>query len=274
MQLGIFAKTFPGTTPATVMHAAKSTGFETVQYNMACSGLSSMPDEIPDETIEDIRSVTKETGISICALSATYNMIHPFTDERAKGHRRLGVIAKAAAHAGIPMLTLCTGTRNPDDQWARHPQNNTRGAWRDLLHSVEIAVQYAEQHNLHLGIEPELANVVSSAAKAKQLIDEIQSQRIKVVFDPANLFERETQTQQNRIISEGLALLAPHIAMAHAKDRNADGHFVAAGKGVLDYAHFIRELKNTGFDGPLITHGLAADEAPGVAALLRNHLTP
>ncbi len=271
MQLGIFAKTFPGTDPASVLHLAKSAGFATVQYNMACSGLGAMPDEIPDSAIAAIRNASQSNNI--CALSATYNMIHPFTDERSKGHRRLGVMAKAASDAGIPMLTLCTGTRNPEDQWSHHAHNNTRGAWRDLLHSMEIAVQYADQHNLLLGIEPELANVVDSARKAKQLIDEIKSPRIKVIFDPANLFERENLGEQRRIISESLNLLSPHIAMAHAKDRDADGNFVAAGKGVLDYPHFIRELTKSGFNGPLITHGLTAEEAPGVATFLRQHLS-
>jgi sugar phosphate isomerase/epimerase len=273
MQLGIFAKTFAGTDPVSVLRAAKSAGYETVQYNMACSGLAAMPDEISEKSISDIRQAATETSTTIAALSATYNMIHPYTDERAKGHRKLAVAAQAAAAANIPMLTLCTGTRNPDDQWAHHPQNNTRGAWRDLLHSMEIAISLAEQNNLFLGIEPELANVVSSARKAKQLIDELKSSRVKIIFDPANLFERVNLKDQLRTVSEGLDLLSSHIVMAHAKDRNADGDFVAAGKGVLDYSHFIRELTKTGFNGPIVTHGLTANEAPAVAMFLRSHLT-
>jgi sugar phosphate isomerase/epimerase len=272
MQLGIFAKTFPGTDPLTVLNAAKTAGFKTVQYNMTCSGLPAMSDHIPNTAITAIRDAVETTGITISALSATYNMIHPYTDERAAGHRRLSIMAKAAASAKIPMLTLCTGTRNPDDQWANHPQNNTRGAWRDLLHSMEIAITLADQHNLFLGVEPELANVANSAQKAKQLIDELQSSRVKIVFDPANLFERTTLDDQRRIISDSLDLLAPHIAMAHAKDRNAEGEFVAAGKGVLDYHHFIRRLMTSGFTGPLITHGLSADEAAHAATFLCSHL--
>jgi sugar phosphate isomerase/epimerase len=274
MQLGIFAKTFAGSDPETVLAAAKAAGFTTVQYNLACSGLAAMPDDVPDDTIVSLKRAVTSEGITIAALSATYNMIHPFTDERAKGHRRLAVIAKAAAQTGIPLLTLCTGTRNPDDQWSHHPQNTTRGAWRDLLHSMEIAITLAEQHDFALGIEPELANVVNSAAKAKQLIDELQSPRVKIVFDPANLFERESIVDQRRIISEGLDLLAPHIAMAHAKDRTAEGDFTTAGQGVLDYPHFLRELTKCGFRGPIITHSLSAAEAPAVSAFLRTQLKP
>ena len=57
--------------------------------------------------------------------------------------------------------------------------------------------------------------------------------------------------------------------MAHAKDRDADGGFVAAGRGVIDFAHFISCLRACGFDGPLVTHGLTEAEAPSVATFLK-----
>jgi sugar phosphate isomerase/epimerase len=44
---------------------------------------------------------------------------------------------------------------------------------------------------------------------------------------------------------------------------------VAAGKGVIDFPHFIGELRRVGFDGPLVTHGLSESEAPAVATFLR-----
>jgi hypothetical protein len=50
MQIGVFAKTFPGDVPRAVFTACRDAGFHTVQYNMACSGLGSLPPEIPAET--------------------------------------------------------------------------------------------------------------------------------------------------------------------------------------------------------------------------------
>ena len=67
------------------------------------------------------------------------------------------------------LLTLCTGTRDPDDQWRRHPGNDTPEAWRDLLASMDVALAVAEDYDLHLGIEPELANVVDSASRARRM---------------------------------------------------------------------------------------------------------
>jgi sugar phosphate isomerase/epimerase len=272
MQLGIFAKTFEGKSAAEVLPQVKAAGFATAQYNMACSGLPSLPGEIEDGVVAVISDAVKESGVSLCALSATYNMIHPDPLVREKGHGALRALAKAASQLAIPLLTLCTGTRDPHDQWRWHPGNDGQDAWRDLLRSMERAIAIADEFGVELGIEPELANVVSSAAKAKQLIGDMKSARLRIVLDPANLFEIATQGEQRRTVSYAIDLLTGHIAMAHAKDRAADGAFVAAGKGVLDYPHFLGQLRKSGFTGPLVTHGLTAAEAHAVAAFLRNQL--
>ena len=54
-------------------------------------------------------------------------------------------------------------------------------------------------------------------------------------------------------------LLGPDIIIAHAKDLDHDGEagHLAAGKGLLDYAYYLGLLKQAGFKGPLLLHGLA-----------------
>ena len=119
------------------------------------------------------------------------------------------------------------------------------------------------------GIEPELANVVSDAASARRLIDELRSPRLRIVLDPANLFETAAPEARRTIIEGAVDLLAGRIAMAHAKDRDAAGGFVAAGHGVIDFPHFVQCLRAAGFAGPLVTHGLSEAEAPAVATFLK-----
>jgi sugar phosphate isomerase/epimerase len=166
-------------------------------------------------------------------------------------------------------VTLCTGTRDPDDQWRIHPGNADPSAWHDLRAELEKAIVLAEAHGVKLGIEPELANVVSSARRARGLLDELRSPALVIVLDPANLFEKASAAGRRQLIAEAIDLLGPDLAMAHAKDRAADGSFVAAGTGVIDFADFVARLRRAGFGGPLVTHGLAAHEAPAVAARLK-----
>lgn len=268
MRFGIFAKTFSGTDPDAVLAQVKAAGFAAAQYNMACSGLPPMPDEIPPEVAAAVANAAKQHGISLCAVSGTYNMAHPDTAVRADGLRRLEVIAAACAAMGTTLITLCTGTRDPDDQWRGHPDNSSPEAWRDMSAEMEKAVVIAERFGVRLGIEPELANIVDSAAKARRLLDEIGGPVLAIVLDPANLFEREELAEQRRIVAGAIDLLADRLVMGHAKDRTASGAFATAGQGVLDYPHYLSCLRAIGFTGDLVTHGLAAHEAPGVAAFL------
>ncbi len=272
MRIGIFAKTFPGSDPATVLAAVANAGFDVAQYNMACSGLDPLPDTIPNETATAIRAEAAAAGVEIAAVSGTFNMIHPDPTIRADGLRRLAVLVAAAPRMGTRLVTLCTGTRDPADPWRAHPDNGTPEAWRALTASMEIAIAAAEASDVTLGIEPEFANVVSSAGAARRLIDEMKSPRLRIVIDAANLFETASPAERRNIVTRAVDLLADRIVLAHAKDRAANGDFVAAGKGVLDYPHYLAELRRIGFEGPLVTHGLGAAEAPGVGAFLRQSL--
>ncbi|MDQ6435277.1 sugar phosphate isomerase/epimerase [Mesorhizobium sp. LHD-90] len=268
MQIGIFAKTFPGTDPTGVLAAVRKAGYATTQFNLACAGLPSMPEAVPAETIAAIAAAAKASGVSLAALSGTYNMAHPDKVVRDDGMHRLGVVIEVAATLSIPLVTLCTGTRDPDDQWAHHPGNADPSAWADMAGEMEKALELAERCHVDLGIEPEQANVVTSAADAMRLIAEMGSSRLKIVLDPANLFEQATPGQARVIVADAVERSAGHVAMAHAKDRHADGRFATAGQGVVDFSDFAARLKKTGFDGPLVTHGLSSEEAPGVARFL------
>ena len=144
---------------------------------------------------------------------------------------------------GSNLLTLCTGSRDPNDQWRHHAQNVTSDAWGDMVQEFAHLIAIAEREDIYLGIEPELGNVVSTPAKAAALIKEMQSNRLRIVFDAANLFEQAQTPDVRKLIEQGLDRLSGHIALAHAKDRNAKGAPCAPGKGVIDFSHYLKTLK-------------------------------
>ena len=154
MQLGIFAKTFAGSNAALVLNAVRAAGYLTAQFNMACVDLQSMPNEISSTVISKITSASKLTDVSIAAISGTYNMADPNPAVRADGLHRLGVIIANAEAMGTNLVTLCTGTRNAEDQWRFHKDNATQEAWHDMVTEMAKALRLAEAHGVDLGIEP------------------------------------------------------------------------------------------------------------------------
>ncbi len=274
MQLGIHVGTFQRSTLEATLDAVADHGFPSVHFHFAAAGIPSMPERIDKALCERIAAELAERQIEVATLSGTFNMIHPDRDVRREGLRRLGVVAASAGGLGAPVVTLCTGTRHPDSMWRNHADNAAPAAWDDLLESMASALEIAERYQVTLGVEPEVCNVVDSAAKARRLLDCMQSERLGIIMDAANLFHRGDLARMGELLDEAFALLGPDIVVAHAKDLDRDGDAgrLAAGQGVLDYGHYLRLLQVAGFDGPLILHGLKEDEVAESCAFLRAEL--
>jgi sugar phosphate isomerase/epimerase len=139
-----------------------------------------------------------------------------------------------------------------------------------MVGSIVSALIAAEKNNLILAFEPESENVVNSARRARDLLNELQNPRLRIVIDPANLIAPERD--QKKILDESFALLGDAIVIAHAKDRTTAFKPCAAGKGILDFGYYLRQLKQSGFAGPLIMHGLEEEEVPFSRDFLRRSL--
>ena len=128
--------------------------------------------------------------------------------------------------------------------------------------------------NVLLGVEPETANVVSSVRKARQLLDDLHSSRVKIVLDPANLFHPGKVERIRETMEEAFQLLGTDIVMAHAKELAADGTtgHMAPGQGVLDWNYYFNTLAGMDFRGPMVMHGLAEPEVAGAVRFLRAKL--
>jgi sugar phosphate isomerase/epimerase len=274
MQIAIFAKTFARPTLAATLDAVKAHGLDSVQFNLSCAGLPTLPDEISPESVAGIRREMDARGLEMAALSGTFNMIHPDRQQREAGLRRLRVLAGACAGLGTGIITLCTGTRDPQDMWRRHPDNDSPEAWRDLAASMAQALQIADEANVTLGVEPEVANVVDTARKARQLLDEMLSPHLKIIIDAANLFRTGDLARMPSVLGEAFDLLSTDIVLAHAKDLSHDGEagHQAAGTGALDYDLYLKLLRQSNYTGPLILHSLSEPEVAPTIAFLRGKL--
>jgi sugar phosphate isomerase/epimerase len=274
MRLGIFARTFTRPTLEATLDAVRVHGLDCVQFNMACAGLGAMPERIDEEECRRIRHAVGERAITLAAVSGTFNMIHPEPRRRQDGLRRLRALAEACPQIGTSVITLCTGTRDPEDMWRRHPDNDTAAAWHDLLAVMREAVGIAEEANVALAFEPEVSNVIDTAWKARRLLDEVGSPRLGVVMDGANLFHAGELPRMRDILDEAFALLGRDIVLAHAKDLSRDGEagHEAAGEGLLDYDRYLALLRGACYAGPLILHGLREDQVDGCVAFLRGKL--
>jgi sugar phosphate isomerase/epimerase len=325
MHLGIFAKTFPRPTLEETLDAIAERGLTHVQFNMSCAGLPTLPPRIEEEYCRSIARALRDRGLTMAAISGTFNLCDPDADRLRENLDRLEVIAEACRWLDTRIITLCTGTLDPDDMWRWHPENVRRSTWDTLIESMTQAVKIADRQEVTLAFEPEIHNVVDSVSKARRLLDQIGSPWLKVVIDPANLIRPGELTRIEQIFDEAFDWLGPDIVLAHAKDPHIDEKTDAAGLAemVKDYClergpemlrfllfeaklaeaaspfeaysrsmdpketlplsdadyreifrccffyrPYFRRLKQIGYDGAIVIHGLEETEVPRRASYL------
>lgn len=275
IQIGIFSKIFKRDNLDKVVESVVNAGFKYVQFNMECAGLQSLPEVIEDATCRMISETMKKAGVTMVAISGTFNAIHPDLSIRKDGIARVCKLISKCNLLGTNIVTLCSGTRDSENMWRYHPDNNTSEAWKDLVDSLYKLCSVAEKYKVTLALEPEIVNVINNAKKAKEIIKDVGSDALKVVIDPANLITKENIINMDNIIEEAITLLGQYIVLSHAKDIdpvNPEDIRLPAGKGCLNYGVYLRSLRNINYKGALILHGLSEQEVPESVEFLSRYV--
>lgn len=265
MRLGIFAKTFDRPDVTSCLQAVAGAGIPATQFNLSVAGQPTIPDApVPDHILRDIRNAADQAGVALDAISGTFNAAHPDPAHRQMYLDRFRHLCAAAQALQIGIITLSSGSRNADDMWRWHPDNATPQAWADSRTTLQALATLAEDHRLTLAVEPEHSNVVATADQAIAMLDQVGSPALKLVYDAANLLDPEGYESDaaEAAISRDLALLGPHIALAHAKELVADRAPAAPGEGLLPWTLILRALRQAGFDGTVVIHGLPETSVP------------
>ena len=123
MKFGFYSPEIGGATVREVFARAKEWGFSTMQYDFSTSHGDTVPAVITDESVAEIAAAAKEFGMQIEAINGTLNMIDVNKERREENLRRFPQIAKAAKALDCRIITLCTGSRNPESGWRYHPDS-------------------------------------------------------------------------------------------------------------------------------------------------------
>jgi sugar phosphate isomerase/epimerase len=218
MHLGIFAKTFPRPTLEETLDAVAGQGLTHIQFNMSSMGLPTLPDRLDEGSCVWIAQSLNERGLTMAAVSGTFNMCAPVDSRLENNLRRLDVLAAACRWLDTRIITLCTGTLDLHDMWRWNVDNIRRSAWERLVSTMKEAVKIADRHEVMLAFEPEINNIVSSVMRARRLLDEVGSPWLKVVIDPANLVHAGDLSRFHEMLYEAFDWLGRDIILAHAKN--------------------------------------------------------
>lgn len=198
---------------------------------------------------EYAEAIKKELGnIRIAVLGSYINPSNPVLSELS------GDIAKfreKIMYASI-LKPIAVGT---ETGIYKEGETDTEEAYECVLETFKELVAEAEKCGVNIGVEGVHCFVINTPGKMKRLIDDLDSENVKVIFDPVNLLNAENYHRQDEIIEEAFSLLANRICVIHAKDFTvADGTFRSARptEGDLNYELIFKKLKEYDLDIPII----------------------
>ena len=197
----------------------------------------------------------------------------PIRRSGRRGPSASQALIAAAPGLGTRVVTLCTGSRDPEDMWRAHPDNSSPEAWRDSLEQIAAALAVAERCDVVLAFEPEHNNVVADAAAGRRLLDELairppESRSRRRQSDPAGRARpgsTRPSARRSRCLATRSSWRTPRTSATTARSW-------PPGRGGLDYALYVELLRDAGYTGPLVLHGLSEDEVPEAVRFVRAHL--
>ena len=236
MKLGMRAHDLGRMAPLQLATALRSHGFETAQLAIpkAISGVNNVYDVSP-ALLEEVRKSFEDASVEIGVLGCYCEI--GFTDKEA----RMAEVEKFlcgidhAKHVNAKLIGTETTNFSPQDGHLREQ------AYIGLRESVLRICDKAEKLGVNVGIETVAEHTLNSAQLTARLLEEVGSDRLKVIFDPVNLIlTRQDIERQSEIFEDFIDTLGEHIAALHIKDITLeDGQKVwqNIGSGEIDYTH-------------------------------------
>ena len=221
-----------------------------------------------------LRHIFEKKGLDVAVLGCYLNLAHPDPEKRSQIQEMYRAHLRFASLLGAGVVGTETGAPNAAYRYDKEACHSEE-ALRIFIENLRPVVKDAEKYGVILAIEPVYKHIVWNAKRARQVLDEIASPKLQIIFDPVNLLHPDNVEQRDEVIGEAIDLLAKEIMVIHMKDYipvvddngQPELKSLACGKGVMDYREIIRFAKTK----PYI-HATLEDTKPDNAEAARRYL--
>jgi len=258
IRIGARAHDFGTLTPAELAGRLASRGLccAQVALNKAIAGLNLKPGDLNPGLAWEVGQCFRENHVQIAVLGCYINPVNPEEGPRNELLRFFKDHLRYVGDMGGSLVGLETGT--PNAAYAPDPNTGNEATFQALVRSMAELVETAQFYGVKVAVEAVTHHTISTPAKMKRLLDEIQSPNLVVIHDPVNLISADNFKEQQRLIEEPFQLYGDEIAIIHAKDFKVENGLyqqVATGFGQLDYA---------------LLCNLISQKKPGISILLED----
>jgi sugar phosphate isomerase/epimerase len=242
LKIGVRAHDFGRQGIATLAENIKQAGFDCVQLapTKAIDGINSFA-EISENHLEEIHSVFEQNSLEITVLGC---YIEPSITDNIQRQKNVEIFRQNLTNAKkLGVQIVGTETTNLDIDT---PTAEREKIYALLKDSVLRMVEQAEKENVLIGIEPVAEHTLNTPQLTRRLLDEVNSNKLKIIFDPVNMVLPRTIHEQDKIFNEFFVLLGEEIVAVHIKDitiENNQKTWRNIGEGVINYALIAQWLR-------------------------------
>lgn len=255
MKKGIRAHDIRAEGLSQIAEKAKASGIEYLQLVLEKSIENFKQNNFSDRYANELKKQLDGTKIAI--LGSYINPSNPCDDELNADIEKFKEKIKYASVLNPIAVGTETGIY-------KEGMTDSEEAYSRVLNTIREIVSEAEKYGVNIGIEGVHFFVINSPKKMKRLIDDINSENIKVIFDPVNYLNKDNYNKQDDIINEIFDLLADKICVLHAKDfiiENGEMKMVNPTEGMLNYPLIFRKMREYNLDIPIICEEINEEEA-------------
>lgn len=240
MKLGVRAHDYGRHKAGELAKLLKAEGFEAAQVALhkAIAGIPA-PYPIEDEKLQEVKDAFEKAQIDISVLGCYMNLSTDDPKEKADHTRNLkaGISYAKMLNAGM------IGTETSYGVLPMEAKKETRKQVWDMISGL---LPLAEEKGVILGIEPVAAHTLYSPQWTKELIQDMKSPNLKIIFDPVNLLTKNRIQDQEELWRECFEAFGEQIQAVHLKDCVLDdqGNFAPCplGTGLMKYDYLFSWL--------------------------------
>ena len=238
IKTGVVSRSFTEWTNEQVADFMKENGFPTTELCLTgtdsnywvYNGTSDLSD-LTDERFAEICKIYRDRGIEIVSLGVFTNLIEPDDEKRDVNLAYFKRHIELAGKNGIPFVSTECGF-DPEHRGVR--TTCYESAIDRIKDSLSILLEECDRWNVDIALETCVIDVIPSAKRAKDIINQIGHPRLKILLDPANLIANSSEEDMYFYLSD-------RVAYFHGKDRmvnDVKGRVV--GDGEIDWVKFLK----------------------------------
>ena len=257
MKVGVRAHDFGRHSADDLAKIVKEAGFSCVQLapTKALTGIDNFNKIEP--YLDEIGTAFSKHDVEITVLGCYIEPSIKNNEERLKNVEIFKKNLAFAKQLGVKVV----GTETTNLDVFTTPSEREK-VYQILKDSVLRMVEHAEKEGVSIGIEPVAEHTLNTPELTHQLLTEVNSKQLKIIFDPVNLVLPSIINRQNEIYTEFLRLVGHDIVAVHVKDIVAEDNqkvWRNIGDGIIDYGNILEWIRRFNPDMRLLREGVEMD---------------